>query len=54
MKLAKSCLGGITKFGYTWTQPNIVNGSTGKRVYGSDYYQNMMLWAIPAAVERKD
>jgi uncharacterized protein (DUF608 family) len=54
MKLAKSCLWGITKFGYTWTQPNIVNGSTGKRVYGSDYYQNMMLWAIPAAVERKD
>ena len=54
MKLAQSCLWGITKFGYTWTQPNIVNGSTGKRVYGSDYYQNMMLWAIPAAVERKD
>ena len=54
MKLAESCMHGIVKFGYTWTQPNIVNGSTGKRVYGSDYYQNMMLWALPAAIERKD
>ena len=54
MKLAKSCMWGIIKYGYTWTQPNIVNGSTGKRVYGSDYYQNMILWSVPAAVERKD
>ena len=54
MKLAESCMHGIVKFGYTWTQPNIVNGSTGKRVYGSDYYQNMMLWALPAAIDRKD
>jgi uncharacterized protein (DUF608 family) len=54
MKLAESCMHGIVKFGYTWTQPNIVNGSTGKRVYGSDYYQNMMLWALPAAIERQD
>jgi uncharacterized protein (DUF608 family) len=54
MKLAESCLHGIVKYGYTWTQPNIVNGSTGKRVYGSDYYQNMLLWSLPAAIEQKD
>jgi uncharacterized protein (DUF608 family) len=54
MKLAESCLHGILKSGYTWTQPNIVNGSTGKRVYGSDYYQNMLLWSLPAAIEQKD
>ena len=54
LKLAKNCMWGIVKYGYTWTQPNIVNGSTGKRVYGSDYYQNMMLWAVPAAIEGKD
>lgn len=53
-ELAKSCLEGITRWGYTWTQPNIVNGATGKRVYGSDYYQNMMLWAVPAAFQRQD
>lgn len=54
MKLAESCMHGIVKYGYTWTQPNIVNGSTGKRIYGSDYYQNMILWSLPAAIERKD
>ncbi len=53
-ELAKTCLEGITRWGYTWTQPNIVNGATGKRVYGSDYYQNMMLWAVPAAFNRQD
>lgn len=54
MRLAESCMYGIVKYGYTWTQPNIVNGSTGKRVYGSDYYQNMILWSLPAAIEQKD
>lgn len=54
MKLAESCMHGIVKYGYTWTQPNIVNGSTGKRVYGSDYYQNMILWSLPAAIEQQD
>ena len=54
LNLAKNCMWGIVKYGYTWTQPNIVNGSTGKRVYGSDYYQNLMLWALPAAIEGKD
>lgn len=54
MKLAESCMHGIVKYGYMWTQPNIVNGSTGKRVYGSDYYQNMILWSLPAAIEQKD
>jgi hypothetical protein len=42
------------KFGHTWTQPNIVNGATGERIYGSDYYQNLMLWTLPAGIERKD
>lgn len=55
MRLARRCLYGIgVKWGYTWTQPNIVNGQTGQRVYGADYYQNMMLWALPAALEGRD
>jgi uncharacterized protein (DUF608 family) len=52
MKLAENSMSGIVKFGYTWTQPNLVNGADGKRMYGSDYYQNMVLWSLPAAVER--
>lgn len=54
MELAKNCMQGIMRWGYMWTQPNIVNGATGKRVYGSDYYQNMMLWAVPAAINGQD
>ena len=52
MELAKNSLAGITKFGTTWTQPNLVNGANGQRIYGSDYYQNLVLWALPAAVEK--
>ena len=55
MRLAKRCLDGIcVQWGYTWTQPNVVNGQTGQRVYGADYYQNMMLWALPAALAGND
>jgi hypothetical protein len=27
---------------------------TGERTFGNDYYQDMMLWSMPAAVEGKD
>lgn len=37
----------------TWDMPNIIRGDTGKWAFGSDYYQNMMLWALPAAMENK-
>ncbi|MCX7429276.1 MAG: GH116 family glycosyl hydrolase [Planctomycetia bacterium] len=42
--------------GYTWDMPNIMRGDvdTGERTYGNDYYQDMMLWSLPAAVEGKD
>ena len=35
---------------HAWDMPNIVRGDTGERVYGTDYYQDMMLWAMPAAL----
>ncbi len=54
MKLAESCTRAMVEHGYVWTQPNLLNGSTGKRVYGSDYYQNLMLWSLPAAIARRD
>ena len=37
--------------GYTWNQPCIVQAATGERISGYDYYQNMMLWSLPAALE---
>lgn len=55
LKVVQSCLEGISvKYGYTWTQPNVVSGDTGKRIYGSDYYQNMILWAVPPAINGQD
>ena len=39
---------------HAWDLPNIVRGDTGVRTYGSDYYQMMILWALPAAMEGSD
>jgi non-lysosomal glucosylceramidase len=55
LRLLKSCLEGIAvKHGDLWNQPNVVSGDTGKRIYGSDYYQNMILWSLPAALAGHD
>jgi uncharacterized protein (DUF608 family) len=42
--------------GYTWDMPNIMRGDvdTGERTYGNDYYQDMMLWSLPAALTGTD
>lgn len=42
--------------GYTWDMPNIMRGDvdSGERTFGNDYYQDMMLWSLPAAIEGKD
>jgi uncharacterized protein (DUF608 family) len=53
LELARNCVHGIVKFGHTWTQPNLVNGATGERIYGSDYYQNLVLWVLTAGIEGK-
>jgi non-lysosomal glucosylceramidase len=54
-EIVRTCLEGISVAeGYTWTQPNVVSGDTGRVIYGSDYYQNMMLWAVPAALDGHD
>ena len=43
----------VCRQGSTWYMPNIILGDTGKRGFGTDYYQNMMLWSLPAALEGK-
>ena len=32
----------------------MIRCDTGERTFGTDYNQNMMLWAMPAAMEGKD
>jgi uncharacterized protein (DUF608 family) len=41
----------VCRQGYTWDLPNIMRGDvdTGERTFGNDYYQDMMLWSLPAA-----
>ena len=57
LDLLHRCLENIVcRWGYTWDMPNTVRGEadTGQRAFGADYYQNMMLWAVPAALLAHD
>jgi uncharacterized protein (DUF608 family) len=36
--------------GHNWDLPCIIRGDTGERNSGTDYYQNLMFWAVPATV----
>lgn len=57
LELARRCWENIfCKWRYTWDMPNIIRGDidTGERVHGRDYYQTMMIWSLPAAIEGKD
>jgi hypothetical protein len=57
LEMLKRCMQNIVcKWGYTWEFPNTVRGDvdTGQAAFGADYYQNMMLWAVPAALQGKD
>ncbi len=42
--------------GYTWDMPNIMRGDvdSGERTFGNDYYQDLMLWSLPAALAGQD
>lgn len=51
LELARRSLDNIVRRQrHPWDQPNMVRGDTGERIFGTDYYQNMMLWALPAAL----
>ena len=43
----------MCRSGHPWDYPNLVNGKTGERIFGTDYGQGMMLWALPAVIEGK-
>ncbi len=55
LELARRCVHNqVLGHRYSWTAPNVIRGDTGERTYGSDYYQNMMLWSLPAALAHED
>jgi uncharacterized protein (DUF608 family) len=43
----------VCKQGYTWQQPNLIRGDTGEPIFGWDFYQNMGIWMLPAALARQ-
>lgn len=38
----------------SWDFPLIIRSDTGERIFGNDYYMNLMLWAMPAAIHGQD
>ena len=44
----------VLRQGHGWDLPNVVRGDSGERVFGTDYYQNMILWCMPAALDGQD
>jgi uncharacterized protein (DUF608 family) len=55
LELARRCVYSLNIHNLlTWNQPNLLRADTGDMLFGSHYVQNMMLWAIPAALEGKD
>lgn len=56
LELLYKCMKNIVEWGYLWDFTNIMRGDvdTGQRAFGADYYQNMMLWAVPAALAGGD
>ena len=40
--------------GLGWDMPNLIRCDDGRRTYGADYYQNMVLWGLPAALANQD
>jgi uncharacterized protein (DUF608 family) len=54
IELCRRCWDNIARNGLVWDQPNIVRGDTGERMYGGDYYQNMLLWTVPASMAGQD
>jgi len=56
LDLLHRCMENVVKWGYVWDFPNLMRGDmdSGQRAFGADYYQNMMLWGVPAALEGGD
>ena len=54
MKVSYDCMNNmVLRQGKCWDMTNMVNADTGEVRFGTDYYQMMMLWAVPAAIDSK-
>jgi uncharacterized protein (DUF608 family) len=53
-RIAETCWENLDRHGLTWDQPNLLSAETGEPIYGNDYYQNMIIWTLPAAASRSD
>ncbi|MHB9036388.1 MAG: GH116 family glycosyl-hydrolase [Armatimonadota bacterium] len=54
LKLVEKCWRNLQcTWGFTWDQPDMVSKdvNNGERTGAHDYYQNMMLWSLPAALD---
>ncbi len=50
---ARRAVAEVVRRGWCWDWPMALDTALGPRV-GTDYYQNMLLWALPAALDGKD
>ncbi|MDO8685338.1 MAG: GH116 family glycosyl hydrolase, partial [Clostridiales bacterium] len=39
---------------HAWDLPNLIRCDTNERTFGTDYFQMMILWAVPAAMQVRD
>lgn len=44
----------VRKQRHPWDLPNLLRCDDGRRTYGTDYFQNMALWTVPAALAGQD
>jgi hypothetical protein len=49
LELARRPVAELIRRGWYWDWPVVIDAAVGPRV-GCDYYQNLMLWSLPAAL----
>lgn len=55
LKLSRNCMKSIVcDHLHTWDMPNMIRGDTGEVTFGKDYYQMLMIWSLPAAINNQD
>ena len=53
LEVVRRCLQDILSRGWCWESPVVIDAAEYPRI-GFDYYQDMMLWSVPAALEGGD
>ena len=54
LKVSYDCMNNmVIRQGKEWDMTNMVNADTGEVRFGTDYYQMLLLWAVPAAINEQ-